>query len=426
MFNQSWPHLGSIPMQIGDLTLLEPYRGQTLFVACSGGLDSMVLAYWLLENGFNIELMHVNYHKRAEQSDLDQFLVEKFAQTFHIPCHVKHFKHEESTGNFQQIARLFRYNFFEKIAGKGKIITAHHQDDFIETFFLQLDRGAGMKGLRSILPENNNRLRPFLNTSKSELRKYAEEKGIPWRDDVSNFESEYIRNRWRNIFIPFLNEQQPHLTESILILTKAFAESYEWEKEKLAPLAKQIQGELFLSKMQVEALSTNDWYILLEQFKQPKWAIERFENIAQTKAGAKLDLEMPFDWAYWNERGLYFKMKFEDFTAKEIQIEELSQLPSTFYKSSVYLDPSKIKGNLRARVWQEEDSIEPIGLKGKQNVAKVIKDAAIPLPDRANIYVLHDDVHILWVENLKVSRKAIATKETTKIWKVSLKELEVR
>lgn len=412
-------------MQIGNLTLLAPYREQTLFVACSGGLDSMVLAYWLLENGFNIELMHVNYHKRAEQSDLDQFLVEKFAKTFNLKCYVTHFKKEETTGNFQQIARIFRYHFFERIAKNGKIVTAHHEDDFIETFFLQLSRGAGMKGLRSILAEDNNRIRPFLNTSKAALKAYALEKGIPWRDDVSNFENDYSRNRWRNVFIPFLTAHQPHLTESILTLTKAFTESYEWEKEKLAPLVRQIQEELFLSKTQVEALSTNDWYILLKQFKQPKWAIERLENIVQTRAGAKLDLEMPFDWVYWNESGLYFKLKFEDFTAKEIHIEELRQLPSTFDKSAVYLDPSKIKGTLHARIWQEEDFIEPIGLKGKQNVAKIIKDAAIPLPDRANIYVLHDDVHILWVENLKVSRKAIASKESTTIWKISLQVLKV-
>ena len=408
-------------MQIGDLTLIDPYHGQTLFVACSGGLDSMVLAYWLLENGFNIELMHVNYHKRGEQSNLDQFLVEKFAQTFHIPCHVKHFKHEESTGNFQQIARLFRYNFFDKIAGKGKILTAHHQDDFIETFFLQLDRGAGMKGLRSILPENNNRLRPFLNTSKEAIKRYALEKGIPWRDDLSNFENDYSRHRWRNVSIPNILEQNPDLRTHVHVLTKAFQESYQIEMNRLSAFKESITKNQFLSHNEALALSNNDWYLLLGDLKQPSWVVDEFLKLEKTRFGAQLPMEKYFDYAHWNQQGLHFKFLFDEQLDFEIEIEEVTELPTNFHKDAIYLDPDKIIGPLVLTKWQEADVISPIGMKGSQKISKILKDISYPLFKREDVLVVRDDSQIHWLVGHKVGRNAIATKDSKKIWKVQVR-----
>lgn len=408
-------------MQIGDLTLLEPYREQTLFVACSGGLDSMVLAYWLLENGFNIELMHVNYHKRAEQSDLDQFLVEKFAKTFNLKCYVTHFKKEETTGNFQQMARIFRYHFFERIAKNGKIVTAHHEDDFIETFFLQLSRGAGMKGLRSILAEDNNRIRPFLNTSKAALKAYALEKGIPWRDDLSNFDNTYSRNRWRNVFILNILEQIPDLRAHVHVLTKAFQKSYQIEMDRLSVFKESITKNQFLSHNEALSLSDNDWYLLLGDLKQPKWVINEFLKLEKTRYGAQLPMEKYYHYAHWNQQGLHFKFLFDEQLDFEIVMEEITELPAKFHKDAIYLDPDKIKGPLVLTKWQEADVISPIGMKGTQKVSKILKDISYPLFKREKVLVLRDSEEIHWVYGHKVGRKAIATPESKKIWKVQVR-----
>lgn len=407
-------------MQIGNLTLLAPYREQTLFVACSGGLDSMVLAYWLLEHGFNIELMHVNYHKRGDQSDLDQFLVEKFAKTFNLKCYVTHFKKEETTGNFQQMARIFRYHFFERIAKNGKIVTAHHEDDFIETFFLQLSRGAGMKGLRSILAEDNNRIRPFLNTSKAALKAYALEKGIPWRDDLSNFENDYSRNRWRNVFIPQILERIPDLRMHVRILTKAFQESYAIEMQRLAPIKESIQAHQYLSHQDALALSENDWFLLLGDLKQPTWVVEEFLKLEKTRFGARLPMEKTFDYAHWNQQGLHFKTIWQEEQKYAISIEEINLLPTEFHKDIIYLDPEKIKGQLVLTKWQERDTISPIGMKGSQKISKILKDISYPLFKREEVLVVRDDSQIHWLVGHKVGRKAIATKDSKKIWKVQV------
>lgn len=402
-----------------NLDKLNAVRSQTLYVACSGGLDSMALAFYLLQQGFSIHLLHVNYNKRGEQSDLDEILVTRFANKFNLPISISHFPKEDVKGNFQEKARQFRYTFFEKEAQGNPIVTAHHQDDLIETFYMNLMRNSGMKGLGSLQEVNGNIYRPFLSCSKEDIKKYALSEGIPWRDDHSNFENNYTRNRWRNVFLPFLKDEFPNLTAQILLLTDVFQSSLIEEKIKLSIPQQFVDEYAFLPIEKFESFTQNDWFLFFQHWSQPKYVVDRFIQWENYENGALIEMESPFIYAQFKTDGFYFN-RIKEKSTPQIECTEIHTLPKVFDKRSIYLNPDKLQGELTIRTWKSGDSIASIGVKGEQSVLKIIKDAKIPLPDRQHILVVEDHQNIHWVVGLKVGKLAVSNENDTKMIQVKI------
>lgn len=180
----------------------------------SGGADSMVLAHLFKELSLNFEIAHVNYHFRDEDADLDQKLVETFCQNHGVKFHLKDVSEKEKEGmtSLQTWARELRYHFFFDLLETEKLdfmVTAHHLNDELETFLINLSRGSGIKGL-SGMPRNKNRiLRPLLNYSKEEIYTYAKDHGITYREDKSNEKEDYLRNKIRKQLLPKMTEVFP-------------------------------------------------------------------------------------------------------------------------------------------------------------------------------------------------------------------------
>lgn len=182
-------------------------------LAVSGGADSMVLAHLFRVLGLQFQVAHVNYKLRGEASDLDQKIVEDFCTNNGIKLHIYKVREEEKPKNSIQIwARNLRYGFFFKILNDENldgIVTAHHLNDELETFLINISRGSGIRGLSGI-PENENKiLRPLLPFTKQEIYDFAETEGIPFREDGSNKKNDYLRNKFRNGIIPKINEVSP-------------------------------------------------------------------------------------------------------------------------------------------------------------------------------------------------------------------------
>ncbi len=208
--------MGSINRFKENLTLLtEDILSKKFLLAVSGGADSMVLAHCFKESEFPFEIAHVNYHFREEDSNLDQRLVEDFCKTHQIKFHLKDVSEEEKAKmkSLQNWARDIRYQFFFEILEKEKldcIVTAHHLNDDLETFIINLSRGSGIKGLSGI-PKNENRiLRPFLKHSKAEIYAFAKTHKIDFREDKSNLKNDYLRNKIRNDLVPKITEIFPN------------------------------------------------------------------------------------------------------------------------------------------------------------------------------------------------------------------------
>ena len=200
------------------MTLGEDIPSKKFLLAVSGGADSAVLSHLFRVSDFEFQIAHVNYHFRGEDSNLDQKVVEDFCKKNIIKFHLKDVSEKEKSQmkSLQNWAREVRYDFFFNLLEKENldfIVTAHHLNDELETFIINLSRGSGIKGLSGI-PKNENRiLRPFLTFSKSEIYAFAEENNIDFREDKSNQKDDYLRNKIRNKIVPKITEIFPNFLE---------------------------------------------------------------------------------------------------------------------------------------------------------------------------------------------------------------------
>jgi tRNA(Ile)-lysidine synthase len=211
-------------------------KGKKILIACSGGLDSVVLSRLFKELNYNISLAHCNFSLRGKESDEDEKFVISLAGMLSIPVFNKKFntkaykiKHKLST---QVAARKLRYQWFDEVCAGHSfdyLATAHHLDDDLETFLINLSRGTGLKGLTGIPVMNDKIIRPFLNFPRADILYYAKEKNSTWREDSSNQTADYLRNKLRIEVIPKLKEAdhnllngfqqtQSHLNESLSLV----------------------------------------------------------------------------------------------------------------------------------------------------------------------------------------------------------------
>ena len=216
-----------------------PYLKQArLLVAVSGGIDSVVLARLCHAAGLDMALAHCNFHLRGEESNEDEKFVRKLSEELGTEIYVAHFETgdyaREKGTSIQIAARELRYNWFDRLLNEGKgayLLTAHHADDSLETFLINLSRGTGIEGLSGIPPVNGKIVRPLLPFSREQLFGYLQENHWSWQEDSSNTDTKYLRNKIRHNIVPglktlssdFLQQfgrTQKHLAECETILMK--------------------------------------------------------------------------------------------------------------------------------------------------------------------------------------------------------------
>lgn len=402
-----------------------------IFLACSGGVDSMTLLHIFIHAKWQVEVMHVNYHLRGEDSNLDQQLVEKTCSDNTIPFHLKSIKLQdlldEKGGNLQEVARNVRYDFFEekRIHSENNYIAlGQHLDDQIETFFMHLGRKSGIMGMACMPNEHQRFVRPLLPFSKEEIIEYAESNGVKWREDYSNKTNKYKRNILRNIILPELHIQFPDLKTSITTLINAFQSTQKELENKISPICLDIilSGELSFEKFDV--LSQEEKNELLRQLGQKPGLLIDLEKIRNAQKGKKIKLEKSTDCqfdAIYNEKSKFlFISESKNRTIPKIKIEKIDQLPTSFTKDEIYIDLQTINGEFQLRKWKTGDRMKPIGLEGSKLISDIIKDAKVPTAEKENIFVLTDNDKILWCIGLRVSALSVAKETSTEIVKISL------
>ena len=201
--------------------LFEP--SQKILLAISGGIDSMVMLYLFEKSGFDYGIVHCNFQLRGDESDEDEEFVKKQVLIHGIPSYFERFDTEEYAQlngiSIEMAARDLRYEYFEKIRNQHNydfIATAHHSDDLIETFFLNLTRRAGIKGLTGIKEKNGTIVRPMLFTNRDEIESFAANNFIDFREDSSNSEVIFQRNFLRHKILPLYTELNPSFKKNVL------------------------------------------------------------------------------------------------------------------------------------------------------------------------------------------------------------------
>ena len=413
---------------------VKQYPASTYLVAVSGGLDSMLLLHLLHELGTPVRAIHVNYRLRQQESDLDAQLIEHFCTAQNIPLHLYRVTDAEQlalkSSNLQAKARKIRYTYFDQISAtfpNSLICTAHHSDDQVETFFLQLSRGAGMKGLAGIAAFHQNRLRPFLNFSKQDLFKAAKEIKLNWREDQSNKSLAYRRNIWRNQLLPELNTSIPSIQASTLLIQKSFQAEIAGQQSALELAIEKLEFNQFITLREISLLSVYQFIELFKFFKTPSHIIQRIPELFKAENGKKLtwnndngkpNAVLIFDKTLWL---IHNEATNEKATCPfHFELKQVEQLPSSFHYNEIYLDAQLLKGALHFKQLKKADYLFPVGMKGRKGAFEILKEHKIPNLLRPLFWGLFDQDKLILIPDIKLDGRALATAASKEILKVSL------
>ena len=406
-------------------TAAAQFPNNRYLLAVSGGVDSMVLLAVFHKLNLPFEVAHVNYQLRGEESEQDQALVHKYCSERNITYHLNRAdlqqKLDEDGGNLQQEARKIRYNFFRSILENRSlncIVTAHHQDDQIETFWLMLSRSAGITGLSGMESFSKTIFRPLLPCSKIEILEWAESNKVQWREDRSNSSNNYQRNLWRNKLLPYLQTEIPTLNDSVLLLMNYFKEENNEQKKKVQKYIDEVSKKNFIKLSDYDQLTIHQLVILFNHFKIPLQLIPELSKIRFAQKGKALVIhssECSFKQLIKEEDGFYFKSIISTSIEPKLTINKVVSIPKAFSKHELFLDLDKISGDLKLRLWEKGDKIDLIGTPGSKLVSDILTDAKVPNNERGNQFVLIDDKRVIACWGFAIGRNCIATTTSTSI-----------
>ena len=413
---------------------------EKVILALSGGIDSMVLMDLLLKAKVEFVAAHCNFHLRGEESNGDDWFVRKFAEKRGIQCFVKHFETEKYATNhgisIEMAARDLRYGWFEQLRqelGYDKIAVAHHADDQAETFFINLLRGAGLNGLKGMKPHNGVIIRPLLWASREQIRKYAVENHIVWREDHTNVESVYLRNRIRNQLFLVFDELQPEARQGLYkSLGHLSAENELYRallKEKLAQIVErdgEIQRLPYSKIIKAEVPEpvegpTYSFQLLFEWLRQYGFNTDQCHFIFDA-----IGTGVGNQYCSTTHRLVIGRDELQLFEIKEdsndeIQIEigeekilspvhlcfsKLEKTPDFVIDKSpiiAQLDFDKLKFPLTLRRWRHGDRFHPFGMKGSKLLSDFFVDQKFSEYQKQNVWLLVSaDDDILWVVGYRI------------------------
>ncbi len=418
-----------------------------LLIAISGGLDSVVLAHLCHDLKLNIALAHCNFNLRGQESEDDETFVLALAEALNIEVFIENFETETHAKthklSIQMAARELRYNWFEALSlplGFNYVLTAHHADDNLETFLINLTRGTGLEGLKGIPEINANVVRPLLPFSRDEIMRYAKSKSIKWREDSSNASSKYLRNKLRLEVIPSLKETNPQLLQN-------FKQTLNNLEDTAAIVEESVDAVL---KRAIKGMNGSKIVYLIDEFKKlnsPKaYLYEVFKDYGFTAWNDVLALldaqsgKQLFSGTHCllKDRDCLILTKIvldkEDTTILIASEEEIINLENgrliiekaeNILKSNpneIYIDKELLNFPLIVRNWAEGDYFYPFGMQGKKKLSKYFKDIKLSLFEKKEVQLLCSKNDIIWVIGKRADNRFKATNKTKNLLKITLQK----
>lgn len=415
-----------------------------LFLAVSGGLDSMVLLHLLQQLPYEIAVLHCNFQLRGLESFGDQNFIQDYCDQNKIPVFVTQFDTEAFAKDYklstQVAARELRYSWFYELLEEKNfdyIATAHHADDNLETFIINLTRGTGLDGLTGIPEENDKIIRPLLPFSREEILKYAEENKIEWREDSSNASNKYLRNKIRHDLVPILKEINPNFLTAFQKTQSYLQESKEMVEDAsimiYQQVAKEAGDDIHFDLNQLKKLPNYKSYLYqwLNEFGFSAW--NDIYDLVEGQSGKQV-LSEEFRLLK-NRETLILSPILETAEKEEFQIEandievnfplnlRLCQVDDITIDSNraIFVDAEKIQFPLILRKWNEGDVFQPFGMHGKsKKVSKLFKDEKLSLIEKEKTWILSSDNQIVWVVGIRQDERFKIKNTTNKILKIEL------
>ncbi len=402
-------------------------KGDSVLVAVSGGLDSMVLLHLFQQSVLQIAVAHCNFKLRGIESDGDEQMVVDYCKKNNIKCFSQSFDTasiaaETSGENIQLTARRLRYQWFEDLCKAHQfthIATAHHLNDSVETVLYNFTKGTGIRGMTGIPMVNNNTIRPLLSFSKKRLQRYADEHSVPFREDSSNQSDKYKRNLLRNQVIPLLEKINPNFVKTAhqnmlrfqdleLLLEKTVADFkadhvVESTKHIHIPkhlifqhgLKRTLLYELLLpygfNSEQVASILAGASVGSIYTSKSHRLLVDRVYLVVKTHQALSISTDKyavdSFEESVQLPEGIFYikKVQKSDFTL-------------ALDADCAFFDADKLHFPLVLRRWKSGDRFQPFGMQGKsQTLKKFFVNQKLNRFEKERIWLLTSHEQIAWV-----------------------------
>lgn len=418
----------------------------TVLVALSGGADSVCLLRVLMALDFRCVAMHCNFHLRGEESDRDQRFVEQLCGGLGVELLVTHFDTvgyaSSNKVSIEMAARELRYDWFEQSRKKyspAVIAVAHHKDDSVETFLLNLMRGTGINGLKGISPKNGFVVRPLLCVGRKEVTGYLDSLSQDYVTDSTNLESEYKRNKVRLELIPLMETINPSVKDAVMTTAEHLRQASEiYAKSVRESISRVMERDrIYILRLLEETSPQTVLFEILSQYGfNSRQVADIFGNLSGTSGRAyyssskKLlrdrdvliisdlaetgDKEQVYDFfntvAYLPEAAISYAIEDYD---KNYVIDKDSRYG--------YVDFDKLPDRcIYARRWREGDRFVPFGMRGSKKISDFLTDIKMNQNDKDNVFVVCSGSEIVWVAGLRGDNRYRVDASTRRVMKLTL------
>ena len=433
-------------------------KGDRILVALSGGVDSMVLAELLRKEGYDIAFAHCNFHLRGKESDDDEQFVREYAERVGVKLFVRQFDTldyvENNKVSVEMAARELRYAWFndlinanehlnassaaQKVAGVSnersewnslrfdKLALAHHADDQIETFFINLLRGSGIKGLKAMQPRNGMYIRPLLWATRTEIKQFAGANNIQWREDSTNSDTVYLRNKIRHDLMPVFDSIKPEAREKILESVSHLASENQLYREFLKEKLSQI--EIVDGVLHSIPKRHFDLQLLFEWIRDFGFSYSQCDSIFSS-----LNSEPGKEFYSADYQLVIEKETIEIFPINlnlnnpKLSFEQFEKTPNfvvlTTDSNVAQIDYDKLKLPLKTRIWQQGDRFHPLGMRGTKLVSDFFNDNNFTAFQKKITPILVDsDGQIVWIVGHRIDDRFKITEKTKTIYQINFEK----
>lgn len=419
---------------------------QKILLAVSGGVDSMVLADLCLKSDFNISIAHCNFKLRGDESDADERFVLEFAKSNNLTVYSDHFDTadyvERNKLSVQMAARKLRYDFFDKLRDEhlfDAVLTAHHADDNLETFFINLSRGSGLDGLVGIPNKNKYVVRPLLLFTRAQILEYASENKLKWREDSSNASLYYQRNHLRHELMPALKAIYPSIINALQSTQNYLKSSQDLLQNHINAISDEVieysnTSEKHYSVSALKNLNPLRSYIFPLFHCYGFTDFDELYNLIDAQTGKQIhskthsllkDRSVLILTKKSLNKKFYQKIEAENSTVRiheygiSLKLENPIELGVSNH-NTLFLDADKVQFPLVLRTWREGDYFYPSGMSGKKKMSKFFKDQKLSLIEKSKVLLLCSNDAVIWVLGMRSDARFLADKKTIKLLKINI------
>ena len=444
--------------------------GDKILVGVSGGADSLALLYSLRAfsktKKISLAVAHINHMARGFDSNSDAEFVTQISEKMELPFFLKEIDVNREClklkRSFQETARIIRYQFFNKILSEKsytKIALGHTADDQVETILLNFIRGSGLKGLTGIPQTRGNIIRPFLKIYRNEIESYLNANNFSFRNDLSNNDSKYFRNKIRNELVPYLEIYNPSI------------------KKNLNEMSGILEQDEFLLSQRTREIFKQNFYFKKKDEKKIVWNIYKFrsysvglqrrliretfyEIIGELQGITAFHVDLVVKLFHAPLTGkiinlpknvivqcsydvIEFRQVLNRFKKNNIEreiltvpilipgvteiknvnimvqtqiVEKNTNFSSLNTKLEAFFDIDKTGSNLKARFFRAGDRFCPLGMSGSKKLKSFFIDKKVPQNLRHRIPILTNEKDdIIWVYGQRIAHFCRVTDKTKKM-----------